>query len=1245
MKRNKKYPIKHLSLRVPWHDNRWNGTICNHPRENSSCLILKNCALSRNDEKEESLAGKSIEELQQGQFPSCIGERGTFMSGFSFAKLIEHPYKKRNNDKYLHFKETPLRFPAYGAAGVPFLWMMREEAEKKALFYDLDYDINREPDLQFSTTWLQDYHNQKALLDCFFEHVEPINSLCFIYAKDVPFVETSGRVLIGVGRVKHISDGVEYEYEAKGGIRSMLWEHMIQHSIRPDFSDGFLLPYHDALDHALEHPEFNPAELAVIAPNEKMTQFSYATEHVTNDTAIKTLLLCVNSLEKANQLGIGNRDWEPQIKWLHERINELEKIRGHYPGLGSALTAFGLSKGHFIAQQLTEQMSNDNVWELVNKMFASPSQLLSADLAKTVTDTIRQLWRKIYQNPSSTRLTLLQLISRFDLTIEQAIKVYVKEEREKEGIFLSDDDILDNPYLLVEQTVYSEEPIDFWTIDYGLFPKKVLNEAVLLPNKVQMTDPLNPKRIRALTVMQLRKASEKGHTLLPQKELVLQIRDLPLLPECQVSKDYFDIAEDLFGGVIIRTTFNNGEICYQLNELHEMGKLINSTVRKRKTATPFSIEKNWRKIIDNEFKNDQLDELEELARVEKAAALETLSQSKFSVLVGSAGTGKTTILAALCAQEEIKKDGVLFLAPTGKARVRMKETTASLNIEAYTLAQFLSKYNRYDTKKMLYQRSKAEKCISYGTVIVDESSMLTEEMLAALFDACKGVKRYILVGDDRQLPPIGPGRPFVDIVNYLKPNNIDSRFPKVGPSYSELTIQRRQRDEQTAVSIRKDMMLAKWFSGKQLDVSDDEVFQELMLGKEFPELQVISWKGDHDFIEKLKQVLVKTLELNDIGDEKAFNNSLGAFDGKYFNFQQAVDKIEEWQILSPIRGTQQGTLLINRLIHQLFRKDTVDYTKWLKSEYRAPKLPKPLGTEEITYGDKVINTMNHSVYSNRVYPEGGQNYIANGEIGIVVGQFKNKFHKFKGQPKNTEVEFASQKGYKYTFYQSDFKEEGESTLELAYAITIHKSQGSEFETTFVVLPKNSFNLSRELIYTALTRQKGKVIILFQGDNIIDLKKYSTAMFSETTARLTNLLEQPNVKEIEGKYLSNYLIHAASDYTMLRSKSELIIYETLLKHQLDPMYEQELTINGQTKLPDFTIIDDDSDITYYWEHCGMLTNDIYKQRWEAKKQWYFENGILPLEEGGGPNGTLIVTVDSPESGISVPEIESIIKKMQ
>lgn len=1243
MKRNYRYPLRHLSIRVPWHDNGWNGTICNRPQENSSCLILKNCAVNRDDEKEESLAGKSIERLNQEQFPACVRERGTFMCDFSFINVVEHPYKKINIPNYQHFKGTPLRYPAYSAAGVPFLWMMRDEAEKKAEFYGLDFDMSREPDLEFQTDWVQDYHNQKALLNCFFQHIEPDTSLCFFYAKDVPFIETSGRVLVGVGRVKHISDGIEYEYNAQGAIRSMLWEHMIQHSIRPDFKDGFILPYHDALQFQKENPDFNPAEIAVITPNEKIYEFSYATEHVTNDTAIKTLLLCVKSLEKANELGIGNRNWETQIKWLQDRINELEKIRGYYPGLGSALTAFGLRKGHFIARQLADQMTNNNVWDLVDKMFASPGSLLSEELAETVSDTIRQLWKKLREQRDSCRIELLQLISRFDITIEQAIKIFIVEEREKAGIHLTDKDILDNPFLLFEKTYRTEEPIDFWTIDYGLSPKKGLKETKLLPERVRMTDPLDPKRIRALTVMLLRKAAEQGHTLLPQKELVLQIRDQPLSLECPVSSDYFEIAESVFGGTVVKKTYND-EVFYQLEEQYEVGKLINSTVRKRKSAKPMFIQKDWRKIIDEKFGGQILDETEELARTEKAAALEILANSRFSVLVGPAGTGKTSILSALCSQEEIKKDGVLFLAPTGKARVRMLEATSSLNIKAYTLAQFLNKYDRYDSKNLYYHTSSFEKCTDYGTVIVDEASMLTEEMLAALFDAFKGVKRYILVGDDRQLPPIGPGRPFVDIVNYLKTEEMDAQFPKVGPSYAELTIQRRQKEDGTDSDIRKDMLFAKWFSGKPLDVSDDEIFQELMLGKTFPELKIVLWQGEQDFVEKFKKIIVDTLKLTDIKDKDGFNKSLGANEEGYFNFKEAVKKIEDWQILSPIRGTQQGTVLVNRMIHHLFRKNTLDYAKGLKTKY-APKIPQPLGTEEIVYGDKVINTINHSVYSRRVYPDGGQNYIANGEIGIVIGQIKTKYHAFKGQPKFTEIEFSSQKGYKYTFYKSDFKEEGETTLELAYAITIHKSQGSEFDKTIVILPKNCFNLSRELIYTALTRQKEEVVLLVEGDNVIDLKKYSSSLYSETARRITDLLKEPNVKEIDGKYLSQYLIHAASDNTLLRSKSELIIYETLLKHGLEPIYEKELTINGQTRLPDFTIIDDDSGTTYYWEHCGMLTNKTYKHRWETKQQWYFENGILPLQEGGGPNGTLIVTEDSKDRGISIPEIEEIIKKIQ
>ena len=106
-------------------------------------------------------------------------------------------------------------------------------------------------------------------------------------------------------------------------------------------------------------------------------------------------------------------------------------------------------------------------------------------------------------------------------------------------------------------------------------------------------------------------------------------------------------------------------------------------------------------------------------------------------------------------------------------------------------------------------------------------------------------------------------------------------------------------------------------------------------------------------------------------------------------------------------------------------------------------------------------------------------YIANGEIGIVIGQFKTKKMTFKGRPKNTEIEFASQKGYKYTFRSWEFAEDRNNPLELAYALTVHKAQGSEFRKVFVVIPNPCFILSREMLYTDLPLKKPKCIISIQ----------------------------------------------------------------------------------------------------------------------------------------------------------------------
>lgn len=96
-------------------------------------------------------------------------------------------------------------------------------------------------------------------------------------------------------------------------------------------------------------------------------------------------------------------------------------------------------------------------------------------------------------------------------------------------------------------------------------------------------------------------------------------------------------------------------------------------------------------------------------------------------------------------------------------------------------------------------------------------------------------------------------------------------------------------------------------------------------------------------------------------------------------------------------------------------------------------------------------------------------------------------------------------------------------------------------------------------------------------------------------------------------------------------------------KIDYHYESPLELGGVIKYPDFTIEDDDAGVTYYWEHCGLLHDPAYRRRWEEKREWYRANGVLPLEEGGGPSGTLIVTRDQVDGGIDSESIGGMIKK--
>ncbi len=396
MKHNPRYTLKHLSIRVPWHDNSWNGTVCTNPKANGACLILKNCALNRNDEQEQANAGKLIKDLPEHQYPVCIGERATFMASFPIYKTLSHPYTKGSPDTHGHLKPTSVQFPSFSAAAVPYHWMLKENATEKAKSYDLNYDTAREPHLDWAKNgvdyWVQEITNQKALLNCFFEHLKEETSLVFFYAKQVPFVEASGRVLAGVGKIKKIIPSEAYE-GSNNRFGAAYWEHMIMHSIRSDNKNGFLLPYHEALTYQIENPNFDIAELAVIVPNDKRFEFSYATEHVSNDSAIRVLLECIKSLEKAEQLNIGCNH-QHSIKWIHNEIAQLEKLRGVYPGMGAALCAFGIDKGHFVAAEIINQLKDDkeNPWLLFEKALDNHTGILSDSVAALIPFNSKKLY-------------------------------------------------------------------------------------------------------------------------------------------------------------------------------------------------------------------------------------------------------------------------------------------------------------------------------------------------------------------------------------------------------------------------------------------------------------------------------------------------------------------------------------------------------------------------------------------------------------------------------------------------------------------------------------------------------------------------------------------------------------------------------------------------------------------------------------------------------------------------------------
>jgi ATP-dependent exoDNAse (exonuclease V) alpha subunit len=783
----------------------------------------------------------------------------------------------------------------------------------------------------------------------------------------------------------------------------------------------------------------------------------------------------------------------------------------------------------------------------------------------------------------------------------------VQNERNKATRGQVDDAaILNNPYRIVETDLgdAKERPVALGMVDRGLMPDATVAAAHPVPAPSAVESQLDWRRVRAAFVSVLRNAGQQGDSLLTEEETLDALGALDLSQPCQVSSDWLIGNLKNIESEIARFELKRGEDsgpvqCLQLTDVLKREQQLSRILRKRAETALDSLKEDWKTLLRESIRDQGVDvdfsqQRYADALAEQSRMLEIITTRKLSVLVGGAGTGKTTVLGALKKSKLLAKQGVLFLAPTGKARVRLGQKTGEPSM---TVAQFLYQRDRYDA---LRQRPLFEGDPPYAkekTVVIDECSMLTMEDLLAVLLALDlaHVQRVILVGDPNQLPPIGMGRPFADLVAFLDAASEKQR--EEGKALARLSVEVRTSAGAPSDSLR----LASWFTREPQPVDADRVLSDLEAGESFNDLEVHYWKTPQDLHKRLSDLFCAQLGLENDADVEGFNRALGLTKEGWVPFDDH-DGAENFQLLCPVRKNAHGVYELNRWIQRRFRA----------SQLKASRQPwgLSLGDEEIVWGDKIILTRNGKRHGwNGKDRQKIEEYLANGEIGVTnvgSGAAKNKL---------LNVAFVARPDVRFGFGPESFGAES-APLELAYALTVHKAQGSDFKKVFVIVPRRSRLLTRELVYTALTRSKDRLTLLLEGDDPSFL--YELIRTSETARRSTNLFAvgiraedmraEKSGKPSRDRYAA-HLIYRTSRGELVRSKSELLIAEKL--NTLGINYQYERTLDGTTRpgrlRPDFSFIDDAGNVIL-WEHLGHMDRADYREGWDWKRQWYAQNGF-------------------------------------
>ncbi|MBJ9936233.1 exodeoxyribonuclease V subunit alpha [Acinetobacter pittii] len=461
------------------------------------------------------------------------------------------------------------------------------------------------------------------------------------------------------------------------------------------------------------------------------------------------------------------------------------------------------------------------------------------------------------------------------------------------------------------------------------------------------------------------------------------------------------------------------------------------------------------------------DYLDLLTDPHQQAALQMVARQGLSIITGGPGTGKTYTLARIIAvlSQAIPHIRVAMAAPTGKAAQRMQEALQnSFNdpklLESGLVSEELRNQGTQTIHRLLGMghsqtpRFNQKQPLPYDVIVVDEASMLDLNLATLLFEAVPESCRIILLGDANQLASVDVGAVLADLqqIQALADNRVQLQTSR---RFAEGALIGQVAKFIQAQSYQQDHV--KVLQRFEVDIVQVSELKPILLQRDMPDVIQLEYlpEGNHAEVEIYYQKLMLGFQ----GYVKSLKNYLKE-ERSIEQVQNVVKAFDDYRILTAVRHGPFGLQQLNQYAQ-----------RWLQQQLSI-----------VTAGGWYVGRPVMMTYND--YQLG----ISNGDIGLCF--------EHRTQPQQFEVYFPSLN--KWVAANRLPK-----SIQSAFALTIHKSQGSEFTHTAVVLDQTAKNLlSQELIYTAITRAKKVVSLLVHQEALLQA-------FTVRTTRKSGLVQKVN----------------------------------------------------------------------------------------------------------------------------------------